>query len=131
LKSTEAFSTKIEIKIKKIIDLDIDTINILSEKMRRRRDARKQTYLIALSHLTENEINSYYTAFSAFINVSAFYNARTNANTTLINVEITTFHRDALSFESKSFRQMQKHSHKADFNRAIYTKIAALKIKSI
>jgi hypothetical protein len=107
LKSTEAFLTKkIEIKIKKMFDLDIDTINILSEKMRRRRDARKQIYLIALSHLIESEINSYHIAFFAFINVSAFYNARTNANTVLTNVEITLFHKDALSLESKNFRQM-------------------------
>jgi hypothetical protein len=121
------------VKSKKMIDLDLDTVNILSERMRRRRDAsRKQTYSIALTQMIESEVTSYHMTFSAFISVSAFYNARTNASTkTSTNVKITSFHRNALFLESKNFRQMQKHSHKADFNQVIYTKITALRIKDI
>jgi isochorismate synthase EntC len=121
------------VKSKKMIDLNLDTVNILSEKMRRRRDAsRKQTYSIALTQMIENEVTSYHMTFFAFISVSAFYNARINASTkTSTNVKITFFHKDTLSLESKNFRQMQKHSHKTDFNQVIYTKITALKVKSI
>jgi hypothetical protein len=116
------------IKSKKMIDLDLDTVNILSERVRRR---RKQTYSIALTQMIESEITSYHMTFSAYISVSAFYNLKTNVSINAsTNFKITFFHRDALLFESKNFRQMQKHSHKADFNQVIYTKIAALRVKS-
>jgi hypothetical protein len=55
-----------------MIDLNINTINILSEKMKRRR-TRRQTYLIALSRISDDQISSYHAAFSAFVSASFFY----------------------------------------------------------
>jgi hypothetical protein len=111
-----------------MIDLDLDTVNILLEKIRRR---QKQIYSIALTQMIENEITSYHITFSAYISASTFYNSKINVSINdSTNVKITFFHRNALLLESKNFRQMQKLSHKADFNQVIYTKITALRVKN-
>jgi hypothetical protein len=56
----------------RMIDLDIDTINILSEEVKRRR-TRRQAYLIALTQNSDDQISSYHAAFSAFVSASFFY----------------------------------------------------------
>jgi hypothetical protein len=126
---SEASSTK-EIKKKKMIELDIDTINIISEKMKRRRATRKQAYLIVLKEIADDEITSFHIAFSAMSCASAFYNHQNQPVTKLLTkLNLTSFHRDSLLFESKNFRQMQRHSHAVDFNKVILTEISTLRVK--
>jgi hypothetical protein len=103
--TSKTSSTK-EIKIKKkMIELDIDTINIISERMRRRRATRKQTYLIVLKEIAEYEITSFLIAFWAMSCASAFYNHQNQSATKLLTkLNLTSFHRNSLSLESKNFR---------------------------
>jgi hypothetical protein len=130
---SEASSTKeIKAKTKKMIELDIDTINIISEKLRRRRATRKQTYLIVLKEIADDEITSFHIAFSAMFCASVFYNHQNQSATKLLTkLNLTSFHRNSLSLESKNFRQMQRHSHAVDFNKVILTEISTLRIKGI
>jgi hypothetical protein len=46
-----------------MIELDVNTTNIISEKVRRRRITRKQTYLVVLDEVADDEISSFHTAF--------------------------------------------------------------------
>jgi hypothetical protein len=55
--NSSASVTTVKIKSKKMINLDLDTINILCERMRRR---RKQIYSIALTQMIESELTSYH-----------------------------------------------------------------------
>jgi hypothetical protein len=127
-KSVEELSTKKTTK-KKMIDLDIDTINIISKKMRRRRIERKQTYLIVLEEIADEKITSFHTAFASFIDASSFY--KQTFIQTFSKLKLTSsFHRNALLLEPKNFDQMQRHSHAVDFNQVILTKISALRIKN-
>ena len=80
-KSVEKTAEKSEktIKSKKMIDLDIDMINIIFEEVRRRRKAlRKHAYVIMLNEISDEEISSFIATFSTFVNVETFYkeNAR-------------------------------------------------------
>jgi hypothetical protein len=127
---SEAPPTK-ETKKKKMIELDIDTTNIIPEGMRRRRAARKQAYLTVLKEIADDEITSFHTAFSAMSCASAFYNHQNQPATKLLTkLNLTSFHRDSLPPEPKNFRQMQRHPHAVDFNKAILTEISALRVKS-
>jgi hypothetical protein len=115
-----------------MIDLNIDTINILLEKMRRRR-TRKQTYLIALIQNSDDQISSYHAAFSAFVNANFFYNTNQLSSNvkTASQIQNQRLHKDTLSLESKYYRQMLKHLHAVSFEQVIYTKIVALRVKKI
>ena len=119
-----------------MIDLDIDMINIISEKMRRPRESsRKQAYVIMLHEFSDEKISSFHAALSTFVNDETFYkeNARQmKKNLTALIVDRDknfTFrlHRDVMSLKSLNFRQIMKHSHTADFEKVIQTKITVLK----
>jgi hypothetical protein len=120
----ESVEESIKIKTTKMIELDVDTTNIIFEKMRRRRNTRKQTYLVVLDEVADDEILSFHTAFFAFISASAYYNTFANANQAINQIKFSfknlklitsSFHKNALLSKSRNFRQMQKHSHSADF----------------
>jgi hypothetical protein len=107
-----------------MIELDVDTTNIISERVRRSKNTREQTYLVVLNEVADDKISFFYIAFFAFINASAYYNTFTNTNQTINqtkfnfkNLKLITlfFYRNALFLESRNFRQMQKHSHSANF----------------
>jgi hypothetical protein len=133
--SSSSFSTSIDKLIKKMIDLNINTINILSERMRRSR-IRKQTYLIALSQ-NFKQSTAYHSRFSTFANANLYYE---NKHDNQIKSSVQKFiqikslnqrlHRDILFSKLKNFRQMIKHSHFVDFNHVIRTKINALRVKN-
>jgi hypothetical protein len=128
----EAPPTKeVKKKTKKMIELDINTANIIPEKMRRRRATRKETYLTVLKEVADDEITSFHIAFSAMFCASAFYNHDNQITIQLAKLNLTSFHRNSLPFESKNFRQMQRHSHAVDFNKVIQTEISALRVKGI
>jgi RNA-splicing ligase RtcB len=126
MSSESLLAKEIKIKIKKMIELDIDTINIISERMRKRRATRKQIYLIVLKEIADDEITSFHSAFSAMSCASVFYNHENQMISQLIRLDLTSFHRDSMSLELKNFRQMIRHSHTVDFSQVILTKIAGL-----
>jgi hypothetical protein len=130
---SEASLTKeIKTKTKKMIELDIDTTNIIPEEVGRRRATRKQTYLIVLKEVADDEITSFHIAFSAMSCASAFYNHQNQPATKLLTkLNLTSFHRDSLPPEPKNFRQVQRHPHAVGFNKVILTEISALRVKGI
>jgi hypothetical protein len=138
--TSELIEESIKIKTIKMIELDVDTTNIISKKMKRRRSTREQAYLVVLDEVADDEISSFHTAFFAFISASTYYNTFANANQTInqtkfsfknLKLITSSFHRNALFSESRNFRQMQKHSHSADFIQVIQTEIVELRIKNI
>jgi hypothetical protein len=104
-KDTLDQSTSSLVKTKKMIDLNIDTINILSEKVKRRRTQR-QTYLIALSQISDDQISSYHATFFAFVSASFFYSTNQISSLNIQNnVNIKQrLYKDSLLLKSKYYR---------------------------
>ena len=108
--------------------------------MGRRKTSRRQTYATSLIEAAKDEIFSYYAAFAAFSRASQFFQSffpeTTNQNEALISTNSTNLshfriHRDFLFFESKNFRQFQKHFHAVDFRKIMQIEIESLTSKNI
>jgi hypothetical protein len=87
-----------------MIELDINTINIISERVKKRRAIKKQTYLIVLKEIADDEITSFHIAFSVMSRASVFYKHENQITIQFAKLNLTLFHRDSLSLESKNFR---------------------------
>jgi hypothetical protein len=98
--------------IKKTMNLDLDSTNILPEKMSRTRgSAHKQAYSIALAHAENANNQAFHAAFASVF---------------LTNIKSRRIHRNDLLEESRFYHQMIKHSHANEFRNIMQMKLEAL-----
>ena len=90
------------------VSADFDESNILPEGATRRRK-KKQAYAVALHQSSQGHLNSFHSAFSAFV-----------------TSESQRYHRDTLPAEPKSYQKMLKHPHAKGFQQAMQTEMEAL-----
>ena len=111
----------------RMIGLDLDEANILSEEVGRRRAPRRQAYATALMREASGDISTFHETFSAFSLAKDFQPA--SVQIIVASATILKLHRDSLPPESKNFRQLTDHPHAAGFHLAIQTKITSLASK--
>ena len=107
---------KSSFKVKKMMKLDLNKTNILSEKMSRSR-RRKQAYSTALSQMkNQNSDDAFHEAFASVF---------------MTNTKSERIHRDDLLDESRHYHQMIKHSHADDFKQIMQIELKALTERNI
>ena len=122
------------------IRFDIDESNILSEKVKKKR-IKKQAHAIFLKEAKSDQLIAFHAAFSCYISFRIFYDnnkrsfsvfyidRKTESKKFIIFSSISSiskFHRDDISSESISYKQMLRHQHFSEFMQTVKMKIDQL-----
>ena len=122
------------------IRFDIDESNILPERMKRKR-IKKQAHAIFLKETKSDQLIAFHAVFSCYIFSKNFYDnnkrsfsalyidreAESKKSTFFSSISsISKFHRDDISSESISYKQMLRHQHFSEFMQTVKMKIDQL-----
>ena len=122
-------SSKLTMKKKKI-ELNLNSDNILSKKMKKTRQSKKQIYAVHLDNDSHESLSTFYESFSSLLSTRNYYfsvdfSASSSAALAAVAINQSSIaklsilferlHRDILSSKSINYCQILKHSQRQRF----------------